>query len=89
MNEDYTIIVPFDEKELQEMLYEDRSFQWVFPTEEDGDVQITIKLFKEECEIKERDIPSEMCQDLLDLAKKKNNRYAPATKQAVEQTSDG
>ena len=48
MNEDYTIVVPFDEKELQEMLYEDRSFEWVFPTEEDGNVQITIKLFKEE-----------------------------------------
>tara|TARA_Y100000310_G_C20327769_1_gene643796 strand:- start:209 stop:538 length:330 start_codon:yes stop_codon:yes gene_type:complete len=37
---------------------------------------------------KERDIPREMCQDLLDLTKKKDNRYAPATKQAVEQTND-
>lgn len=37
--------------------------------------------------ITERDIPSEMCQDLLDLEDKKDNNYAPATKQAVEQSS--
>ena len=48
MSKEYTIKVPFSEKELQEMLHEDRLFEWVFPAEEDGDVQITIKLFKEE-----------------------------------------
>ena len=36
-------------------------------------------------EVKERDIPKEMCQDLLDRVEKKDNRYAPATKEAVEQ----
>ena len=77
MNEDYTIVVPFDEKELQEMLYEDRSFQWVFPAEEDGDVQITIKLFKEGGD--------KYPWNTRGAVRKP---YAPATKQAVEQTTD-
>ena len=38
-------------------------------------------------EIKERDIPQEMCQDLLDRIEKKDNFYAPATKRAVQQSS--
>ena len=41
---------------------------------------------------KVRDIPQEMCQDLLNImpqeySRKKDNSYAPATKQAVEQSS--
>jgi hypothetical protein len=48
MSEDYTITVPFDEQELQAMLHEDKSFEWVFPAEENEYVQITIKLFKED-----------------------------------------
>jgi len=48
MNEDYDIEVPIDTQELEEMLLEDKSFQWVFPTLQDKNVQIRIKLFKEE-----------------------------------------
>ena len=48
MNEDYDIEVPIDTQELEEMLLEDKSFKWVFPTLQDKNVQITIKLFKEE-----------------------------------------
>ena len=35
--------------------------------------------------VRDIDIPQEMCQDLLDRIEKKDNSYAPATKQAVEQ----
>ena len=55
----------------------------VYKTLDDCDYNITYV-----DEVKERDIPSEMCQDLLDRIEKKDNRYAPATKQAVEQTHD-
>jgi hypothetical protein len=48
MNEHYDIEVPIDTQELEAMLLEDREFQWVFPTIQNGDVQITIKLFKED-----------------------------------------
>jgi len=48
MNNHYDIEVPIDTQELEEMLLEDREFQWVFPTIQDGNVQITIKLFKED-----------------------------------------
>ena len=48
MNEDYDIEVPIDTQELEEMLLEDKSFQWVFPTLKAKNVQIRIKLFKEE-----------------------------------------
>ena len=48
MNENYDIEVPIDTQELEDMLLEDKEFQWVFPTLQDQNVQITIKLFKEE-----------------------------------------
>ena len=35
-------------EELQEMLHENKSFEWVFPTNENENVQITIHLHKEE-----------------------------------------
>ena len=54
----------------------------VYKTLDDCDYNITYV-----DEIKERDIPSEMCQDLLDRIEKKDNGYAPATKQAVQQSS--
>ena len=52
----------------------------VYKTLDDCDYNIT---YVDVC--KERDIPREMCQDLLDRVEKKDNRYAPATKEAVEQ----
>ena len=48
MNDYYDIEVPIDTQELEEMLLEDREFKWVFPTLQDKNVQITIKLFKED-----------------------------------------
>ena len=48
MNEDYDIEVPFDEQELAEMLFEGKIFEWIFPTLQNENVQIRIKLFKED-----------------------------------------
>lgn len=48
MNEDYSISIPFNEQELEEMLHENKSFEWVFPTNENENIQITIHLHKEE-----------------------------------------
>ena len=48
MNEDYSISIPFSNEELEEMLHENKSFEWVFPTNENKDVQITIHIHKEE-----------------------------------------
>ena len=48
MNEDYSISIPFSNEELEEMLHENKSFEWVFPTNENENVQITIHLHKEE-----------------------------------------
>jgi hypothetical protein len=48
MSEDYSISVPFTDTELQEMLHEDKSFLWVFPVNENENVQITVHLHKEE-----------------------------------------
>jgi len=48
MNEDYSISIPFSNEELEEMLHENASFEWVFPTNENENVQITIHLHKEE-----------------------------------------
>ncbi|MBL69513.1 MAG: hypothetical protein CMO74_13895 [Verrucomicrobiales bacterium] len=48
MNEDYSISIPFSNEELEEMLHENKSFEWVFPTNENENVQITIHLYKEE-----------------------------------------
>ena len=36
------------EQELQEILHEDKSFEWVFPTNENENVNITIHIHKEE-----------------------------------------
>ena len=47
MNEDYDIEVGLEEDELS-MLLDGDSFEWVFPTLQDENVQIKIKLFKEE-----------------------------------------
>ena len=48
MNDYYDIEVPINPQELEEMLVEDREFKWLFPTLQDKNVQITIKLFKED-----------------------------------------
>jgi len=48
MNDHYNIEVPIDTQELEAMLLSDEEFEWVFPTIQDGNVQITIKLFKED-----------------------------------------
>jgi hypothetical protein len=48
MNEDYSVSIPFSNEELEEMLHENKSFEWVFPTNENENIQITIHLHKEE-----------------------------------------
>lgn len=48
MNKDYSVSIPFSSEELEEMLHENKSFEWVFPTNENGNIQITIHLHKEE-----------------------------------------
>ena len=40
MNEDYSISIPFSNEELEEMLHENASFEWVFPTNQHGSIQI-------------------------------------------------
>ena len=45
---DYSVSLPFSEQELQEILHEDKSFEWVFPTNENENVNITIHIHKEE-----------------------------------------
>ena len=47
MNEDYDIEVGLEEQELAQLL-EGFTFDWVFPTLQNENVQIKIKLFKEE-----------------------------------------
>ena len=47
MSEDYDIEVGLGEQELAELLEGD-SFEWVFPTLQNENVLIKIKLFKEE-----------------------------------------
>ena len=44
----WSINVPMSEEELQEILHEGKSFEWVFPTNENQDVEITIHIHKEE-----------------------------------------
>lgn len=48
MSEVYNIEVPFTEQELAEMLFEDKSFSWVFNTSEDENISVSVNLFKEE-----------------------------------------
>ena len=43
----WTIKVPMSEGELQEILYEDKSFEWVFPTMEDEGIEIKVIINKE------------------------------------------
>ena len=56
MNEDYSLSVPFSSEELEEILYEGNSFKWVFPTNEDESVNITLHIHKE-IETGEDDFP--------------------------------
>ena len=44
---DYSVSLPFSEEELQEILHEGKSFEWVFPTNEDENINITIHIYKE------------------------------------------
>ena len=44
----YNIEVPITERELEEMMMEDKSFSWVFNTSEDDSVAINVNIFKEE-----------------------------------------
>ena len=44
MNEDYSVSLPFSEQELQEILHEGKSFEWIFPTNENENVNITIHI---------------------------------------------
>lgn len=48
MSNVYNIEVPFTEQELAEMLFEDKSFSWVFNTSEDDNVCVNVNLFKGE-----------------------------------------
>ena len=58
MSKEYTINIPLDEKELQQILYEDKSFDWTFPappaiarsSEEDEYIEIKVILHKENYE---------------------------------------
>ena len=43
----WTIKVPMSEEELQEILHEDKSFEWVFPTMEDEGIEIKVIINKE------------------------------------------
>jgi hypothetical protein len=40
----YSISVPLSAEELEEILYEDKSFEWVFPTNENENINITIHI---------------------------------------------
>ncbi len=44
----WSIDVPMSERELQEILHEDKSFSWVFPTSENENIEITIHIYKED-----------------------------------------
>lgn len=46
----YNIEVPMTQRELEEMIMEDKSFSWVFNTSEDNSVAINVNIFKEEDE---------------------------------------
>ena len=46
--EDYSVSLPFSEQELQEILHEGKSFEWIFPTNENENVNITIHIHKED-----------------------------------------
>jgi hypothetical protein len=54
MSKNYTIDIPLDEKELQQILYEGKSFGWTFPAEEDeiqsglGYVDINVTLYRDD-----------------------------------------
>jgi hypothetical protein len=48
MNEHYSISIPFSAEELEEILHEDKSFEWVFPANENENINITIHIHKEE-----------------------------------------
>ena len=58
MSKEYTINIPLGEKELQQILYEDKSFDWTFPappaiarsSEEDEYIEIKVILHKENYE---------------------------------------
>lgn len=52
MNEEYfplsySVEIPFSEEELQQILHEDKSFEWVFPTNENESVNIVVHIRKE------------------------------------------
>jgi hypothetical protein len=46
----YNIEVPMTQRELEEMIMEDKSFSWVFNTSEDNSVAVNVNIFKEEDE---------------------------------------
>jgi len=47
MMKSYNITIPVDEHELHEMLFEGKSFEWVFPAENEEDVEVNVILHKE------------------------------------------
>lgn len=48
MSKIYNIEVPMTDRELEEMLHEDKSFSWVFNTSEDENICVSVNLVKEE-----------------------------------------
>jgi hypothetical protein len=44
----YNITIPFTEEDLNDLLYGNRTFDWVFPTDEDSSIQINVKLKQQE-----------------------------------------
>ena len=58
MSKEYTINIPLGEKELQQILHEDKSFDWTFPappaiarsSKEDEYIEIKVILHKENYE---------------------------------------
>ena len=48
MSEEYAIDIPLDEEELQQILYEGKSFGWTFPAKEDEDIHINVTLHRDD-----------------------------------------
>lgn len=50
MNKEYNLVIPFTSEELEEMMYMDTDFHWVFHASEDQSVTIKVHLLQKEYE---------------------------------------
>ncbi len=50
MNKEYSLVIPFTSEELEEMMYMDTDFHWVFHASEDQSVTIKVHLLQKEYE---------------------------------------